>query len=111
VAPSRPHVKGRTSGKAFIVSNNIHRRKLNSGQRAMAMAMMYPEPDKHGGVRQPGSSSVTELDISKGRLSMARTVLRADPVANRQGNLTISFATKESAKRHSGGKSSWYRED
>ena len=62
-----------------IVSNNVKRRRhLNSGQRAMAVAMMYPEA-RHGGSRQAGSSSATELDISKDRLSMARTVLRALP--------------------------------
>jgi len=61
-----------------IVSNNVKRRHLNSGQRAMAVAMMYPEA-RHGGSRQAGSSSATELDISKDRLSMARTVLRALP--------------------------------
>ena len=77
MAPSRPHVKGRTSGKAFIVSNNIHRRKLNSGQRAMAMAMMYPEPaDASKNAMKDKTGSVTEP--VKGRLSMARTVLRAD---------------------------------
>jgi hypothetical protein len=53
-----------------IVSNNVKRRHLNSGQRAMAVAMMYPEA-RHGGSRQAGSSSATELDISKDRLSMA----------------------------------------
>jgi len=71
VAPSRPHVKGRTSGKAFIVSNNIHRRNRNSGQRAMAMAMMYPEPaDTSKNAMKDKTGSVTEpvLDISKGRL-------------------------------------------
>ena len=61
-----------------IVSNNVKRRHLNSSQRAMAVAMMYPEA-RHGGSRQAGSSSATELDISKDRLSMARTVLRALP--------------------------------
>ena len=63
-----------------IVSNSVKRRHLNSSQRAMAVAMMYPEA-RHGGSRQAGSSSATELDISKDRLSMARTVLRALPSA------------------------------
>jgi hypothetical protein len=52
----------------------LKRRHLNSGQRAMAVAMMYPTA-RHGGVREEGSSSATELDVSSGRLSMARTVL------------------------------------
>ena len=79
MAPSRPHVKGRTSGKAFIVSNNIHRRNLNSGQRAMAMAMMYPEPaetsknamnDKTGSVDQNLSRAASRWPVP----SCARTL-------------------------------------
>jgi hypothetical protein len=43
----------------------------------MAVAMMCPEPEKGG---RGKNSSVTEgFDISSGRLSMARTVLRALP--------------------------------
>lgn len=57
---------------AFVLSANIHRRHLTRGQRAMAVAMIYPEPRKTGRGRK---SSVSE-DISATRLSMARTVLR-----------------------------------
>jgi hypothetical protein len=32
----------------FIVSANLERRNLTKGQRAMAMAMIYPEPEKGG---------------------------------------------------------------
>jgi hypothetical protein len=40
--------------KAFIVSDNIKRRHLNAGQRAMAVAMMYPEGT-------PGKKTETSL--------------------------------------------------
>jgi hypothetical protein len=31
---------------AFIISENIERRRLTKGQSAMAMAMIYPEPNE-----------------------------------------------------------------
>jgi len=67
--------------RAFIVSQNINRRHLTSGQRAMAVAMMLPDVE-HGGDRKSTSrsSSATELEgVSRSRVSMARAVLRASP--------------------------------
>jgi hypothetical protein len=61
--------------RAFILANNVARRHMTAGQRAMAVAMVYPEAE-HGGKRPRGSSSETKLDgFSKARLSQARTVL------------------------------------
>jgi ParB-like chromosome segregation protein Spo0J len=34
--------------RAFIVSANLARRNLSRGQQAMALAMIYPEPEKGG---------------------------------------------------------------
>ena len=45
---------------------------MTKGQKAMAVAMVYPKPKKTGRGKK---SSETE-DISSGRLSMARKVLR-----------------------------------
>lgn len=59
---------------AMIVSANLARRNLSKGQKAMALAMIRPEAG-HGGARQKGSSSETKLEISKARISQARTVL------------------------------------
>ena len=33
---------------AFVLSANIHRRHITKGQRAMAVAMIYPKPEKGG---------------------------------------------------------------
>ena len=33
---------------AFVLSANVHRRNLSTGQRAMAVAMLSPEPEKGG---------------------------------------------------------------
>ena len=49
---------------SYILSVNIARRHMTKSQRAMAVAMIHPEA-KHGGARQKGSSSVTELGFPK----------------------------------------------
>lgn len=53
--------------KAFILSVNINRRHMTGSQRAMATAMIYPEPFS----RRSGSKH----DVDRGRLAMARAVL------------------------------------
>lgn len=61
--------------QAFIISANLKRRHLNSGQRAMAMAMMYPT-GKPGSKNSPTSSVSQEVwAITQASLSHARTVL------------------------------------
>lgn len=56
---------------AFILSMNIARRELNKGQKAMAIAFAYPEPEKGG----RGKNRKETLQFSKMRLSQARQVL------------------------------------
>ena len=34
---------------AYILSTNIHRRHMTKGQRAMAVAMIHPEPERGWG--------------------------------------------------------------
>ena len=64
---------------SLIVSENLHRRHLTKGQRAMALAMIYPEP-KRGEHADPSLlSKLGGSSITKGYLSQARTVLREDP--------------------------------
>ena len=58
---------------AFVISMNIRRRHMTKGQQAMAVAMVYPEPEKGG--RGKKSSKIEEFKIASGYLSEARTVL------------------------------------
>ena len=51
------------------------RRNILKGQQAIALALLYPEPE-HGGARKKGSSSEAKLEgFSKARLSQARAIL------------------------------------
>jgi hypothetical protein len=60
---------------AYIVGINISRRHLSSGQKTMAVAKLYPDPEKGGRGRKV---SATE-GFSSGRLSMARHILKWAP--------------------------------
>jgi hypothetical protein len=57
---------------AYILSANINRRHLTKGQRAMAVAKLYPEPEKGG----RGKKASVPEGFSQGKVSEARTVLR-----------------------------------
>ena len=63
---------------AFILSNNIARRHMNAGQRAVAVAKIYPEGE-HGGDRKSSTKNGLDLPIDKRRLSEARLILRYAP--------------------------------
>jgi hypothetical protein len=58
---------------AFIVSANLARRNLSKGQQAIALAMIYPEPDQRGR-RHKGKAAETS-DFSQKRLARARTIV------------------------------------
>jgi hypothetical protein len=57
---------------AFILSNNVHRRHLSKGQRAMAVAFVHPEPEK---LKRKGSLVSKDQGFSAARLSQARQIL------------------------------------
>jgi len=61
--------------RALIVSANLHRRNLTKGQQAMALAVIYPEPEKGGRGKRSENSKET-LGFSTMRLSQARAILR-----------------------------------
>ena len=61
----------------YITSVNLARRHMSAGQRAMALAMLYPDPAKAG--RRKNGSATEPLNVSKSRLSNARAVLRIAP--------------------------------
>jgi hypothetical protein len=58
--------------RALIVSLNVARRNLKAGQKAMAYAMIYPEPEK-GGRGKKGKVPETS-GFSRQRLGEARAV-------------------------------------
>ena len=63
--------------RAFIASANLKRRNLSKGQQAMALAMMYPEPEKGGrGKKSEAKTSQKLGGFSAARLDQARAVLR-----------------------------------
>jgi hypothetical protein len=72
VEPEVRHLNGEEPN-AYVLSANIHRRSLTPGQRAMAVAMIRPEPEK---LKRRGSSKV---EVHQGRLSEARAVLAYSP--------------------------------
>jgi hypothetical protein len=51
-----------------VVSANLVRRDMNKGQKAMALAMIYPEPAK---LKRKGASSVETTDHGISRGAMA----------------------------------------
>ena len=65
--------------KSLILSLNNNRRHLSKGQKAMSVAIAYPDPEKGG----RGKSSKMEgfSEVHQGRLSEARKILRFAPHA------------------------------
>ena len=59
---------------AFVLSANVHRPNLTSGQRAMATAFLYPQAEKGG----RGKTS-TDMLTFRQRVSEARAALRYSP--------------------------------
>lgn len=62
---------------AYVLSSNINRRHMTKGQRAIAVAKLYPEPEKGG----RGEKRLNNLKVSftANYLSQARTVLKHLP--------------------------------
>jgi len=61
---------------AFIVSANLARRNLTKGQQAMALTMIYPEPEKGGRGKKKERVEETSTVFSAERLQEARSVLQ-----------------------------------
>jgi hypothetical protein len=61
---------------AYIVSANINRRQLTAGQRAMAIALIYPEPEKGGRGNKKERVEETSGLFSAKRLQQARFIAR-----------------------------------
>jgi hypothetical protein len=62
--------------RAFIADVNLERRDLKQGQRAIALAMLYPDPARGRGKTDPGKKGAESASFSYRRLAEARSVLR-----------------------------------
>jgi hypothetical protein len=56
----------------YILATNVNRRHLTKGQRAMAVAKLYPDPEKGG----RGKTVTKNVGVSSQYITEARTVLR-----------------------------------
>jgi hypothetical protein len=70
---------GKADGKeeaiiAYIVGENIRRRHLNAGQRAILVALAYPEPNTSG-----RASPLEVKGVNQGALSQARAIVKYCP--------------------------------
>jgi hypothetical protein len=64
----------------YIASANLARRNMTKGQQAMALAMLYPEPEKGGRGKNDEARKARETrGFSSDRLRQARAVLRYSP--------------------------------
>jgi hypothetical protein len=64
--------------RAYVIAANIARRHMSKGQQAMAVAMVYPVPEKGGRGKKKTVDESSTLFGSK-RLQLARTVLAHSP--------------------------------
>ena len=96
VEPTFEQLNGRDP-IAFIASANLKRRNLSKGQQAIAMAMLYPEPEKGGrGKKSERVAETTTFSLS--RLTQARAVLRfSRPMAEAvlKGDVSLDEALKK----------------
>src|ERR1700693_2005647 len=67
--------------RAYIIASNISRRHLTKGQQAMAVAMVYPVPEKGGKGKRSRIQEVLDepRKTFQNRLSQARIVFAYSP--------------------------------
>lgn len=92
---------------AYVLSANIHRRHMTKGQRAMAVAMIYPEPKRGRGHRDPAKDTET---VSFTRINQARIILSysrplADSVLAGIKPLDAAYKEAQAAKQAQMGES------
>jgi hypothetical protein len=98
IEPRFVEFMGGEDALAYVISMNLMRRNMTAGQRAMTMAMAYPEPGVHG------KRSVFKTDVSSSNLSHARTVLAdsravAETVLNGTGSLETAYEAVRDRQR------------
>ena len=90
----------RSEGRAlaYIVSANLNRRNLTKGQQAMALAMIYPEPERGRGKKDAAKKEAESAPFSYRRVKEARSVLHHSPgLAGSvvMGSLSLEDALKQ----------------
>jgi hypothetical protein len=82
---------------AYVLSANINRRHMTKGQRAMAVAMIYPDDRKGGRGKSDTRKYAETSQLSMRLVQQARTVLRHTPDATPlviSGALSLDMAYK-----------------
>lgn len=64
---------------AFVISKNIHRREMTKGQKAMVVAIIYPEAKRGRGNKDDAAKAAETAGFSATRLLQARTILAYAP--------------------------------
>jgi hypothetical protein len=60
----------------FEAGLEVVRRNLTKGQQAMALAMIYPEPERGRGKKDAAKKEVESVSFSYSRVKQTRSVLR-----------------------------------
>ena len=85
----------------YIVAHNIARRDLSKGQKALALALLYPEPERGRGKIDPARKDAAGAQFSYRRVQEARQILRYPDLVEmvRQGTKPFDEALAEAIER------------
>lgn len=77
VTPAVEELPAETDATGYVLSANISRRHMTKAQRVMAVAMVYPDPEKTApGRKAKATTAFDTKGVSLTGISKARTVLR-----------------------------------
>jgi hypothetical protein len=86
----------------YIVSANINRRDLTKGQKALAVALIWPAPDKRGrGNKSEATKYAESAGFSARLLQDARQIVRHEDLVEmvKSGSMKFDFALKQASER------------
>jgi hypothetical protein len=86
----------------YIVSANISRRDLTKGQKALALALIYPEPEKTARGKRAAVTTLLETQsVSAARLSQARQIIKHPDLVEmvKLGSMKFDFALTQAKER------------
>jgi hypothetical protein len=87
--------------RVYIVSANIYRRHITKGQKALAVALIYPEGTR-GRHRDPARENIRENRLfSEDRLEQARRIIKHPDLVEqvKSGILPFDYALKQATER------------